>query len=209
MKRWSLLLIILAAVSLGACSSSSDADQEGEKIKKEEEAKAAVAPKKSLPICPQVAIVRELDDIKDYGNEKPSLDQLVGEARMDSVQGNCGYIEEKDDNDKKTGKIDIAFDLKLTAARGPRMGSTHGSFPFFVALIDPEQKIITKDKMIADFTFSDSKDNITADKVESLHIILPLEREKWDTGPNYQVLLGFQLTQEQIDAVRSQKKLPQ
>ena len=43
--------------------------------------------KAPTPICPQVAIVRELEGISDYGTETPDPSQLVSQARMSSIEG--------------------------------------------------------------------------------------------------------------------------
>jgi hypothetical protein len=201
MKRWPFLCTIIFLSMLTACGSSDDKDKpvstnqdkEDAKEKSKEEAKKA-AEKKILPICPQVAIIRELDDMHDYGTEKPSADQLVSEARMENVEGDCAYQE---------NGIDITFDLNFIAGRGPRMGGNHASFPYFIAVVDPEENVLNKDKMTAEFKFSDDKDKKIVDQTEPLHVFIPLPQDKRDTGPGYQVLLGFQLTQEQLDATRA------
>jgi hypothetical protein len=176
---------------LSGCSwlglSADDAKKE-DKTEKEE---PQVTSKKKTPICPQVAIVRDLEYMKDYGSEKPSPDQLVAEALLKSVAGDCGY--------EKNG-VDISFQLDLAAMRGPRLGGNRTSFPFFVAIVKPDQTILSKELMTATFTFaSDSK---IADYTENLHVVIPLAKatqpsessDEYDVsaGPQYQVLIGFQ-----------------
>ncbi len=162
-----------------------DDDQDKDKEKDENKPK---------PICPQVVIVRELDRISDYGTESPDPTQLVAKALMNNVNGDCAY--------QKDG-IDIAFDLTMVAVRGPRLGGNHVSLPYFIAVADPDHKILQKELMTADFHISN--DEKTVEKTESLHVVIPVAKDKTDTGPNYQVLLGFQLTEEQIKAVREKE----
>ena len=138
------------------------------------------------PICPQVAIVRDLDQITDYGDETPAPDQTVAAARMLALRGTCEY--------KKDG-IEVAFDLNMVARRGPRLGGLRASFPFFVAVINPAGTILTKEPLTAEIGFaSDSRDNTHAEK---LRVFISLAITERTTGPHYQVLTGFQLTQDQ------------
>ncbi|MDP9126882.1 MAG: hypothetical protein M3N08_01290 [Pseudomonadota bacterium] len=189
-----IALILLALPSCGSDSKDKDAAKAEAKV--EETPKK----KKTLPICPQVAILRDLDDLKDYGSDRPEASQLVTEARMQNITGDCGY--------RKTG-IDIDFDLTFIAAKGPRLGGDHAEFPFFIAIIDPDQTVVEKTKMTAEFKFSDDKRKL-ADHVEHLHVFIPLTEAQQPAGPNYRVLAGFQLTQDQLDAIRaSAPKLPE
>lgn len=189
------LLLMLLPVFMAACSSADDQATENElKAKREEEAKAAGAPKKELPICPQVAIVHELDTFRDYGAEKPDPAEAVAAARMQNIDGDCAYPND--------GGIDIAFDLKLVAERGPRLGGNHFEFPFFIAIVDPDGNIIDKNQLSTRFKFSDDTKEVE-NKTESLHVVIPLDKKDRDMGPRYRVLVGFQLTQAQLDIVHA------
>jgi len=186
--RFALAFLLL----LTACGSSKDEDAKEEpKVEKEEKIKEPV------PICPQVAILRDLERISDYGTEKPDPAELVAQAKMMAVEGDCGYVD--------TG-IDIKFELSFVAQKGPRLGGLHTSMPFFISVIDPEGKILNKEKMTEEFGFaSDSK---ITQKSENLHVFIPLDKSIQAQGPGYQVLVGFQLTQDQLDTVRQKHDVP-
>lgn len=192
MKKSSLFLAFVLLTVLAACSST-DKDKDKEKDTEEKQEEVVEEKKKKL-ICPQVAIVRELATIRDYGNETPDPSQLVAAARMENIYGDCAYEDEG---------IDIDFGLNFLAAKGPRLGGDHAGFSYFVAVLDPEQNILNKDRMTIDFRFSEDKKFPT--KEERLHIFIPLDKEGQKTGPNYQVLMGFQLTPEQLDALRAKE----
>ncbi len=183
------ILGFMLLLALAACASDSDKDKDTEK--KDSDKKKEADKEKPLPICPQVAILRELETIQDYGNEKPDPAQLVAQANMRSVDGTCAY---------RDNGIDVAFDLNFIAAKGPRLGGLHIGFPYFVSVVDSGQNILTKERMTVEFGFS-SESKIT-EHAESLHVFIPLAKDKRALGPSYRVLMGFQLTQEQLDTVR-------
>ncbi|MDD5586959.1 MAG: hypothetical protein PHY92_08405 [Alphaproteobacteria bacterium] len=171
----SLLLLCAVAVLLAACSSGKKEPQR---------------------LCPQTAIVREIERVKDYGGETPDDNAVVASALMRGVQGRCDY---RDDG------VSVSFDIKMTAGRGDRLGGDHVSFPFFVAVLDSEQKILSKELMTADFAFSGKDKKV--EKTESLDVFIPMDKDA--DGTNYQVLLGFQLTEDQLKAARKDEAEPE
>jgi hypothetical protein len=174
---WMALVPVLA---LGACASD-----KSDKPKEEKKADKPAAEKLSTDnlICPQVAIVQEAQDVQDYGGEKPDPSQLVGVAHMQAIEGDCGYLEKG---------IDISFALHMAAQRGNRLGGSQASFPYFIAIVDPSDAIVTQQMMTAHFEFTGMGRRAEAD--EPLHVFIPLSKEALQAGPNYRVLVGFRKT---------------
>jgi acetylornithine/N-succinyldiaminopimelate aminotransferase len=140
---------------------------------------AKVENKTNELICPQVAILQPAQEIFDYGGENPDPAQLVARVKMQSIEGDCGY--------QKNG-IDINFTLHLSALRGPRLGGDKFSMPFFIAIVDPSENIISRQTVTAQFHFAGSK---TAMDDEALHVFIPLPEKDQLGGPDYRVLTGF------------------
>ncbi len=136
-------------------------------------------------ICPQVAILREAESVVDYGGEQASEDQVVAKARLAKIDGDCAY---RKDEDKPSG-IDIQFKLKATALRGPRLGGDSVSFPYFIAVVDPSDKVLSREVVTAKFRFSGSDAGAEID--ESLHVFIPMPVMALNAGPDYRVLTGF------------------
>jgi hypothetical protein len=182
-----------------ACSKDTQQAQEEEEEEQQRQEKEAAEAKSAVEtwhpklICPQVAIVHELDTIRDYGGaQQPAANQLVAASRMQSVSGDCGY---QDDG------IDIAFELDFTAARGAHLSGRNVEFPFFVAVIDPDGHILNKNQMTEKFHFKD--EDKTAERSDNLHVFIPMPKDQHKAGPNYRVLTGFQLTEDQLKQVRA------
>jgi hypothetical protein len=178
MKKWTALICLMA---VAACAG----DDKPKDAAKDEAPKPAKIKTDNL-ICPQTAILKPAQQIVDYGGEKPDPAQVVAQARMQSIQGDCAY---RDDG------IDIAFKLNINAVRGKRLGS-QVSFPYFIAIIDPAEKIVSRQTTSVSFTFK--KDEKVAETIEPLHVFIPLAKSDQLAGPDYRVLTGFNLPKDQI-----------
>ncbi|MDD4615718.1 MAG: hypothetical protein PHW76_01170 [Alphaproteobacteria bacterium] len=135
-------------------------------------------------ICPQVAILREAEIFSDYGGEVEDSSRLVAQARLQRIEGDCAYRTDKDD---PTG-IDISFRLKASAIKGPRLGGDRASFPYFIAVIDPSGKVLSRQVVTAQFYFSG---NEPSEIEEPLHVFIPVPVGEMNAGPDHRVLVGF------------------
>jgi hypothetical protein len=186
-KNNNLWLALIPVLTLAACASD-----KADKPKEEEPKPAKEAPfKADNLICPQVAILQAAQDVRDYGRETPAPSELVASAHMKRIEGDCGYK-----TDKNHSGIDINFTLHMNASKGPRLGGVQTSFPYFIAIIDPSDAIVSRQTVTASFSFSglDKK----ADLDEPLHVFIPLSEQAMQAGPDYRVLVGFQLPKDQV-----------
>ncbi|MEJ0062936.1 MAG: hypothetical protein WDO70_06980 [Alphaproteobacteria bacterium] len=134
--------------------------------------------------CPQIAAVRDLAQIADFGREEPRRSELVAAAKIDRVDGDCKFSD--------GGGIDVVLDAKMLAERGPKLGVDRVEFPYFVALVTPADIPVRKQNVAVVFKFSG--DDRRADSTEKLHVTIP----NADDGKGWRVLVGFQLTPEQL-----------
>lgn len=175
MKKYGILFAFF--LTLAACASDSD-----KKNTPTEPAKPEI--KTDNLICPQVAILQEAQEVMDYGGEKANPAQLVAKARLKSVEGDCAYRTK----DNKSG-IDIKFTLHEVAERGSRLGGDQVTFPYFIAIADPDDNVIDRQVMTAQITFK-GDDKVT-EQDEHLHVFIPLKPDVLLAGPSYRVLIGF------------------
>jgi hypothetical protein len=190
-----LLVVVTMSLMLSACGSN---DEKKTDLKRAEEKSAEAKPRTSqapTPICPQVAVVRGLDIVRDYGAETPDPSQLIAAAKLLGTDGECEYVDQG---------IDVTFHANMAAKRGPRLGGSHISFPIFVAVLDPDDNVLNKSLMTAEVNFN--SDGGTVNHAEALHVFIPLPKDKQSQGPHYKVLTGFQLTQAQAEEAKSALK---
>ena len=169
--------------ALAACSSNNTPEKMGKRY------------------CPQVAFVHDLERVRDYGQEERDAKNLVAEAEFKSIEGKCEYKDGDldKDNDPERG-VDVTYAAKLLAHKGPRLGGDHFEFKYFVAVLNPEQNILNKDMLTANVKF-DSEPKGTEFE-EPFHVFIPLAKNQ--DARDWRVLMGFQLTEEQLKAVRDQ-----
>jgi hypothetical protein len=136
-------------------------------------------------ICPQVAILKEADEAFDFGRENHDDANLVAKARLKGISGDCAY---RKDEKKPTG-IDISFTLNAVAARGPRLGGNQTSFPYFIAVVDPSDAVLSRQIVTAEFKFSGER--VFAEMYDPLHVFIPIPTKDLTFGPDYRVLIGF------------------
>ncbi len=139
--------------------------------------------------CPQVAVLRDLERIEDYGSDTRDPANLVALAAMRGVEGSCDY---------KGEGVEIAFELLIGAEKGPRLGGDQIGFPFFVSLINPDGEVRSKEIMTTQIVFPAG--GKSAQKSEPLRVFIPLK--EGENGAFYRVLMGFQLTEAQLKAAR-------
>ena len=172
-RRYLGVLGLLALLS--ACTSAPDEKKDAPPVPEKETAQES-----PLPLCPQTAIVRQAEEIKDYGRETPAPNQLVAAAHMTGLAGTCEYTD---------FGVAVAFELGLSAQRGPRLGGSQADFPFFVAVINPAGDVTKRDLLTARFSLS--HDHKVTAQTEKLHIFIPLAKSDRAEGASYRVLVGF------------------
>ncbi len=170
-RTFHTITLTLALLTLSACASGS---------------------KTPALTCPQVAVVRALERVDDYGRDTPDASTLVAAAMMDDVAvSRCSY---------RGDEVAIDFELLMRAEKTDRLGGTRASFPFFVTVLDAQDKVISKKMMTATFAFE--KGARRAALAEPLHVTLPHEEKQAKEGKSspLRVLLGFQLSEAQLAA---------
>ena len=141
--------------------------------------------------CPRVEIVPELriySDFTDDSTTKPN--NLVSRARIANVQTSCALNERN-----------VTVDLKTTfegtlgpAARVSSNDKPFFSYPFFIAVAEAGGKVLTKEIYAASITYPPGR--TTQAYNENMRLILPMETR--DQGRNQKIMLGFQLSPDQL-----------
>lgn len=149
---------------------------------------------KIVRTCPQIAYLRDLAVASDYGRDAPEKENLVSVAAIKRIEGGCDYGRKG---------VSVDFELHLAAEKGPRLGGDQASFPYFVAIVTPDNDVLSKELMTAVFNFEEKGKPVT--EKEDVHVFIPLA-EKED-AVNYRVLTGFQLTDTQLNLARDNVEL--
>lgn len=139
--------------------------------------------------CPETKVVDELAGFSEFTNVyTPSEDQLISRAHISSIEGSCTY-------DPRSMTVDVSLGFETASGpQAPANSLNNFSFPFFVAITDPHGNIAAKQVFTADISFNPGE-NYKSHK-ETLRQVIPLVDT--DEGKDYKILVGFQLSPEQL-----------
>jgi hypothetical protein len=143
--------------------------------------------KKDERACPRIEVVGDLSRlVKFQDGPGRDLSDIVFSARIDDVKSGCKY-------DKTGVTIDLA--VFLLGERG-RAGAGVGkrNVTYFVAVTDRTQSIIDRPLFTSPFEFADKK---LASINDEFQLRIPLSPTA--SASNHTIIVGFQLTPEEID----------
>jgi len=141
--------------------------------------------------CPQVEIVDDLSSISDFVNPKKQIrSNLISRVDLKSAESTCKLSS-------KTAIVDLK--LIFNGELGPkgRVKSSDKpffSYPFFVAVTTPNGKIMAKEIFAASLTYGANENEHAY--FENLRQIIPIKSK--NQAHNYRVLIGFQVTPDQL-----------
>ena len=139
--------------------------------------------------CPKVGILRDANQVTLYRPGGKGAADVQARAQIVDYLGNCTYDE--------TG-VTVDVSLILVAERGPALTGTSVPLSYFAAVIDPAGNIPTRQRFDTSIDFTGNGPRAGSREDLQPHIPLPKAKDARD----YQVLVGFQLTQAQLDANR-------
>jgi len=144
--------------------------------------------------CPQGIIPADSAHISRFRDGTGrDLTDILNEGQIYDILIQCKY-------DKKSVTVDLQ--IGFIGSRGPADRSRSADFEYWVAIVDPEDKIIERTTSHAVFQFKDNETRLTQVK-DDLEPYIPLADLK--TGPNYQIVVGFQLSAEELKWNREQR----
>jgi hypothetical protein len=147
------------------------------------------------PVCPHAGLLRGTADIARYRDESATtqdIRDLVMSGRITAISGKC----QQGDTNKQLA-ADVTVTLQLT--RGPAMQGRQAVVPFFVAITSGDE-IFTKKIYQMQAVFEPNVDRVTWSSSE-IHMLFPVSPTK--SGAAYNVLAGFQLTEQELAFNRS------
>lgn len=156
--------------------------------------------KKETRPCPKVSILADAATVTVF-RDGPGRDltDIVHQGEIVGFAGACLY-----DTDKATGdgKLEVELSLDLAAVRGPADTSRRAALRYFVSLTDAALTVLTRETYDVAAEFPGNR---TQAKIEKQPIYMTLPIKKGQTGNDFHVFVGFQLTRDQLDYNRANK----
>lgn len=133
------------------------------------------------------------------------LVEIKGEERQDNV-GFTGSIEGVRAFCRYVGKnpIDMEIDVDFAFGRGPKAGADQRSYRYFVTVTRRDRAVLAKEWFTVDARFPrGATEARQTEKISGIKIPRVAESV---SGRNFEVLVGFDLTPEQLEFNRSGKR---
>jgi hypothetical protein len=144
------------------------------------------------PPCPRVLLVPDVGTAVGYREGAGrDITDVRYRATIADAKGDCRYTSDG---------LSMDMTVTLYAERGPALGPREpADFEYFVALTDPQRQIVSKAVFKGRVVFPTGQDRVGfPDEIT----IGPVRLPDRNLGPDYTVLLGFQLTPEQLEENR-------
>jgi hypothetical protein len=170
------LVLAAAALALTACTAQED---------------------RNAAVCPRAGIVPDANVMVLFREGAGrDLTDVVAQAQIVDVAVTCEYSAAR-----RPPGMTLDLQVALAAERGPADRARRATLPYFVAILDGDQNIVAKEFFEARFEFPDNRTRVG--RVDELEPRIPL-RSNFD-GPSYRLMIGFQLTPDQLAWNRRQR----
>lgn len=205
-----LILVLTCSVGLTACQTwdglkndlGSLSETTSQKIAtltapKEGQAQRAVAGVETT--CPPIIIDPQLDSMTEFMDMEDTQDEnLVSFVAITETKTLCTPT-----NNTLDMRLDLTFNSKLgPKAKAKESDQPFFAYPYFISVTDGDAQELAKEIFAASITYE--KDQAAIELVETINQSLPLNED--GTIPDYQIHIGFQLTEEQLFYNASQNK---
>ncbi len=141
----------------------------------------------TAPPCPQVAFLADASEITKFRNDvRPDENDVVYRAAMANLSGGCIYLDDA---------VEVDVDIEIVAQRGPALAGETIEIAYFVAVTDPADRILGRQEFRVSLDLDE--DDGSGGVSEALRQLVPLPRGI-GTGPEHQILMGFELTPSEL-----------
>ena len=146
--------------------------------------------------CPAALVVVRAAEVTQFlAGPGRDLTDVVMEAEISELDGFCEMDLEADGS----GEVQVDMTVLFEANRGPANDTRGGRFTYFVALLDVGQNILKKPLFDAEVTFPRNANRVRF--TENIEVEIPLKAG--EVAADYNILVGFQLTDGQAEYNRS------
>lgn len=164
----------LIALTLAACSSRQEATLD----------------------CPRASIVDDLGTtLRFRDGPGRDLSDVVYAAQLRDITGECVY-------DRRGVRVDM--NVVVLGERGPaaQAGSRSGEVEYFVAILDPRETILAKERFTSRLDFAAGQERVAIREELEQRIPLP----QGVSAQDYRILVGFQMNPEEAELVRRHRQ---
>lgn len=145
--------------------------------------------------CPLMGVLYDAARVVELRGTEESFANVGYTAEMRGVSGLCRYVGED--------PITMNLDIDMAFGKGPKAESDSHTYRYWVAVSRRDVAPLTKQYFTVDVNF-DGRDRTTV--VQKIERITIPRANKDTSGVNFEILVGFDLTPEQLAFNRDGKR---
>lgn len=146
--------------------------------------------------CPNIVVLNDASRLIEFDGEE-TLENVAYTGEITNVAVGCRYFGDE--------PIDAAISVDMAFGRGPKGDTDKKTFTYFVAVTRKDLEVITKREFTVPIDF-DGELSIETTEEEIDKILIPRADENV-AGANFEIVVGFALTPDQVLFNRSGKSL--
>jgi hypothetical protein len=147
--------------------------------------------------CPAAFALLEAGRMVEFAGGGESFNNVGFTAEIEDVRSLCVYLPDG-------GPILSNIEVDISYGRGPAADQRRKTYPLFVAVTRKNLAVIEKQVFSTDVTFPRGSDRIF--KTETFREVRIPRAAESVAGGNFEILVGFELTPEQIEFNRAGKR---
>lgn len=175
MSQYTLAAMLAISIGLSGCSTAKKVLEVGEEAEK------------NPGPCPVAFSLYEASRLVEFKGSE-SFKNVGFTAEINKVRSLCRYVGD--------GPISSDLTLDIAFGRGPAASGRTATYQYFVAVTRKDIEVIEKQIFPITVTFPEGVDIVELTE-EVGEIIIPRANEN-TSGANFEIIVGFELTQEQI-----------
>ncbi|MFN4309263.1 MAG: hypothetical protein ACK4FK_01625 [Ferrovibrio sp.] len=150
--------------------------------------------KPNLPPCPRVGILGDAQKATQF-RDGPGRDltDVTFETELLDYNGECRYED-------KQAAVVVTFVLQVAATRGPAATSAEAQVPYFIAIVDKQQNVLSRERFVARIPFRDGRRRLAV--AEELEQRIPLAGRRTS---EIEILIGLEMPRDQLERNRQQR----
>ena len=124
------------------------------------------------------------------------LSDVVYAAQLRDITGECVY--------DRRGGVRVDMNVVVLGERGPaaQPGSRSGEVEYFVAILDPRETILAKERFTSRLDFAPGQERVAIREELEQRIPLP----QGTSAQDYRILVGFQMNPDEAELVRRHRQ---
>lgn len=145
------------------------------------------------PDCPRAVVAEGAGRLTRFAGGGTDPANISFEAEILEITGTCG----EDD-----GVLDVEMEVQIAARRGPAAAGDVAAFNYFVAVARADKTILARQAFDASIELPE--DGSGSGIVEEIEQTISIGED--DSGANYVIIVGFEMTPEELEYSRQQDR---